>query len=252
MNFIVALRKEIMEQSRTHRLLIVAVVFTAFGLLSPLMARYMPEIFSTIPGMEQFTALMPPPTTADAIAQYVKNISQFGVLLAVLLGMGAVAQEKERGTAAMLLSKPMTRASFILAKFAGLMFTFVAGMALAGMGGYAYIWLLFEPLNMGGWLALNGMLLLYMLVYAALSLFFSTLVRSQAAAGGMSLGVLILLGLIGAVPSLSEKLPAELLNWGAQISLGAADPRWTALIVSLAVVIAAVTAAWLILRRQEL
>jgi hypothetical protein len=91
-----------------------------------------------------------------------------------------------------------------------------------------------------------------MLVYAALTLFFSTLVRSQAAAGGMSLGVLILLGLIGAIPSISTKLPAELLNWGAQISLGSTDPRWTTLIVSLAVVIAAVTAAWLILRRQEL
>lgn len=252
MSFFITLRKEIMEQSRTKRLLITCVVFTAFGLLSPLMARYMAEIFRFVPGGEQFTALIPPPTVTDAIAQYIKNISQFGVLLALLLGMGSVAQEKERGTAAMMLSKPISRASFLLAKFAGLAFTFLAGTALAAAAGYMYTLLLFEPLEINGWLALNGMIWIYTLVYAAITLFFSTLMRSQAAAGGMGFGVLVLLGLIGSVPSIAKVLPAELLNWGALISLGAAEPRWTALIISLAIITAAVIGAWLVLRKQEL
>ena len=34
----------------------------------------------------------------DAVTQYIKNIGQFGVILALLLTMGAVAQEKDKGT----------------------------------------------------------------------------------------------------------------------------------------------------------
>ncbi len=71
MNLYTALRKELMEQWRTSRLIILAVVLLVFGLTSPLLAKYMPELLKLIPGADQFAALVPKPTIVDAVAQYV-------------------------------------------------------------------------------------------------------------------------------------------------------------------------------------
>src|SRR4030042_2745633 len=107
MRLFVAFRKEWMELIRSYRLLIVAVVLVFFGLTSPLLAKFTPEIISFIPGGTDISKLIPPPTVWDAVTQYVKNMTQFGIILALLLTMGAVAQEKDKGTAAMMLVKPL-------------------------------------------------------------------------------------------------------------------------------------------------
>jgi ABC-2 type transport system permease protein len=134
--------------------------------------------------------MIPEQTVVDAIAQYVKNIEQFGILLALLLSMGLVAVEKERGTAALMLSKPLGRGNFILAKFLGVAVILLAALLVAALGGYYYTLFLFEALPLGNWLALNGALLLVFLVVAAITLLFSTLFNSQAAAAGAGLGSL--------------------------------------------------------------
>jgi ABC-type transport system involved in multi-copper enzyme maturation permease subunit len=156
MIFLAALRKELLEQWRTYRLLAVGVVLVVFGLLSPLIAKYTPEIIKLIPNGEALSHLLPTPTAMDAVTQYIKNIGQFGVILALLLTMGAVAQEKDKGTAAMMLVKPLPRATFLVAKFTALALTFTATIAIAGAACYYYTWLLFGALDAPRWLALNG------------------------------------------------------------------------------------------------
>src|SRR5512136_759349 len=117
MNLYNAFRKEWMEALRNYRLLIVGVVLIFFGLTSPLVAKIAPQILTVaIPGTD-ISKLLPPPTVSDAVTQYVKNMAQFELILALLLGMGMVAQEKDKGTAAMMLVKPMPRGSFLTAKF---------------------------------------------------------------------------------------------------------------------------------------
>src|SRR6266446_4703250 len=113
--FTALLRKEVVEQWRTLRLPVVATIFLLVGLSSPLLARFTPEILKAVGG-DQFQIVLPTPTAADAVDQLAKNIGQFGGLIAVLLTMGAVATEKEHGTAALLLTKPASRAAFLAAK----------------------------------------------------------------------------------------------------------------------------------------
>ena len=115
-------------------------------------------------------AAIPTPTVADAITQYVKNMSQFGILLALLMTMGVVVQEKERGTAAFFLTRPVSRETFLLAKFAALAVVFIVSLALAAIGCWYYTWVLFAPLAWGPFLALNGLMLVVFLVYMALAL----------------------------------------------------------------------------------
>jgi ABC-2 type transport system permease protein len=250
-----ALRKELLEQWRSYRLLIVVSVALLFGLTSPLLARYTPDLLRlAIPEgqLEAMMALFPEPTIADAVDQYLKNLFQFGILLALLVSMGAVAQEKDRGTAALMMAKPMPRGVFILAKFLALTVTFAVGIGLAGLAGYYYTWLLFGLMDVPAWLALNGLLLVCLLVYVALTLLCSTLTRSQVVAGGAAFGLLIVISTLGALPKVGDALPNRLLTWGAAAVRGAPLTAWPALWVSLGLIAAALLAAWLLFERQEL
>ncbi len=252
MIFLAALRKELLEQWRTYRLLAVGVILVVFGLLSPLIAKYTPEIIKLIPNGEALSNLIPTPTAMDAVTQYLKNIGQFGVILALLLTMGVVAQEKDKGTAAMMLVKPLPRVTFLVAKFTALALMFAVTIAIAGAACYYYTWLLFGALDTQHWLALNGLMLVYVLVYVALTLFCSVVTKSQAAAGGLALGLLFILGLTGSIPGLGEYLPGQLLAWGGGLMAGQGEAFWPALWVSVGIIVVALMGARLIFERQEL
>jgi ABC-2 type transport system permease protein len=252
MIFLASLRKELVEHLRTSRFLVLAAVFILFGLTSPLIAKFIPEILKAVPGGEQFAGLMPTPTMADAINQYIKNIGQFGILLAFLLSMGAVVNEKEKGTAALVLVKPLPRGFFILSKFLGLVFIFFIGISLAGLGGYYYTSLIFSPPDLSAWILMNLLMCLLFLVYVAITLLFSTLMRSQAAVIGLSFGTLLLMAGIGAIPSVANYLPNQLINWGASLLGSTPISAWPALWISLTIILICLVTAWLALNRQEL
>lgn len=252
MSFLVALRKEWLEQWRTYRLLVVGVVLVVFGLLSPLLAKYTPELIRLLPNGEALAELLPTVTAMDAVTQYLKNISQFGVILAVLLTMGVVVQEKEKGIAAIVLVKPLPRWAFLAAKFKALSLTFALSIALAGTACYYYTWLMFGALDVLGWLALNGLMLLFILVHVALTLFCSVVARSQAVAGGLAFGLLILLTLGGAMPVMGEYLPGQMLVWGTGLMAGNVATFWPAVGVSMGILLVSFLAAWRIFERQEL
>jgi ABC-2 type transport system permease protein len=252
MSFITAFKKEWLEQRRTKKLLIALIVLTLFGMTSPLLAKLTPQMMSLIPGAEAFASIIPTPTINDAVAQYIKNTTQFGILLALLFGMGSIAGEKEKGTAAFVLSKPMPRTIFVLAKFCAMGVTFMISLALAGLASYYYTYVLFGPLDPMLWLVLNVLLLLYMLVYVALTLFFSSLTRTQYVAIGGAFGALVVLGILSSIPGWGKFLPEGLITNASMFMNGAVVSEWQSIWVSLGILFAALTGACLVFRRQEI
>lgn len=217
--FVVALRKELLQQWRTRRVLVVGAVFALFGLISPLLAFFTPQLLANIEGAEQFANLVPTPTTVDALGQYIKNITQFGFIIAVLLGMGAVAGEKEKGTTAMVLSKPLPRWAFVLSKFVAQAAVYLLGFVLAVVGAYAYTAYLFEDLVLGPFLLGNLLLWLWLLTFAAVTLLGSTLANSTGAGAALALGGAIVLLVAGGIPQLSAFAPSALVGWASQLGL---------------------------------
>lgn len=252
MNFITAFNKEFLEQRRTRKFLIALVVLVLFGMTSPLMAKMTPQIMTMVPGGEAFVGLIPEPTINDAVAQYIKNITQFGILLALVFSMGSMTVEKDKGTAAMILSKPMPRGSFLLAKFASLALTFIIAVVIAGVAAYYYTYFLFGQMNVLNWLTLNGLIVLYILVYIAITLLYSTLTRTQYVAIGLSFGTLIFLGILGSLPGFGINLPDALISNASLLMSGYPVTNWTGLWVSLGIIVVSITTAWLVFRKQEL
>ncbi len=251
MSLFAELRKEWKYLLRSYRLLIVGIVLLFFGLTSPVLAKFTPELMTLIP-TGGITIQMPPPTVMDAIGQYVKNMGQFGVLLGLLLTMGVIAQEKDRGTAAMMLVKPLPRGTFLLAKFLGLAVMFAICLAIAGLAAYYYTYLLFEALNLLGWLVLNLLIFTYMLVIVSVTLLCSTLTRSQGAAVGIAIAAIVVGWFAGGILGLGKYMPGELITWGVRLLQGDSSPSWIALGVSLALIVVPLLVAWQVFKRQEL
>ena len=248
------LRKELLEQVRTMRLFVVAIVFALFGALSPMIARYTPEIVKAVAG-DQFslTGLIQTPTTADAIAQFLKNLTQFGALAAILLAMGAVAAEKERGTAAMILSKPVSRAAFLTSKLVAIAVNLLVSVAVAGALGYYYTLVLFKALPPADYAAMCLLLWLSLIVYAALTLLGSTLTRSTAAGAGVGFVFLVVTGIVSVLPRVGAYMPESLATPAASLALGTpAENLAGPVAVNLGLIVVALLVAWAVFRRQEL
>jgi len=250
------LRKELLESWRTRRLPVAIVLFLGVGILSPLTARYLPDILEVTLG-DQVSIPLPPPTAADSIAQLQKNLGQFGALIAIALAMGSVAAEKDRGTAAFILTKPASRGSFLGAKLVTLWLVLLLATVAGVLVGWAYTAILFEPLPLGGWLALAELTWLSLAAWASVTFLASTLTRSMAAAAGLGFTILIGLSLVAAIPPLTRFLPAGLDLPASQLALGQVDGvDWarlgTAVGGTLALIAGAVVGSWLAFRRQEL
>ncbi len=248
--FGVMLKKELREQLRTHRLLIATAVFLLFGLGTPLLIKYTPQLIEM--AGEDLIIEMPPPSAAMAIAEYASTIGQIGVLVAILVAMGVVARERSRGTAAMVLSKPVSTGAFITAKLTAMSITFISALILGSTACFVYTILLIEPADISSFLALNLLIALFLIVCLAITLFFSSIFRNQLAAGGIALVVIIAQALLIQIPGFGDYLPARVIVWGTDLVEGQATAAWGAVGISIALIIACLYFSQLILRRREL
>ncbi len=245
------LAKEMREQLRTMRLLVVLAVFGALGIFSPVLAKEMPEIIKSAGGNLQIT--VPTPTVRDAMVQFTKYVGQMGALIAILISMGAVTTEKERGTAGFMLTKPIGREEFLLGKIASIAILLGLGLALAGLLTAAYTAVLFEPLSMAGTVASIALLWLSLAVYAAITFLASVVTRSALVAGGVGFGAFIGVGIVSALPAIGPYMPGSLSAPAVSLALGLPGGDLAGpILINLVLVVLALGAAGIAFRGQEL
>jgi len=248
------LEKEMVEAWRTYRLGVVAALFLVLGVTAPVLTRYLPDIIKAL-APAGFNVDVPDLGIADVLDQLLKNIIQFGALAAILVTMGSVATEKERGTAAFVLAKPVTRTAFLGAKLVAIGMIFAIATALAVAGAWVYTGLLFFSPPVLPWIKLGVVIWLSTMVYASITFLGSVLMRSSLGAAGIGFAGLIALSLASVVPILSTWLPAGLIAVGKSIALEEASsdlhPLRT-IVASALIAGACLFLAWLRFRNEEL
>jgi ABC-2 type transport system permease protein len=248
--FPVLLRKDLTEQWRSRRMLIVTLVFLLAGFGSPLLAKYTPEIVARFGGVQ---LSFPTPTAADAIDQLLKNLGQFGPFAAILLAMGAVARELERGTAAFILSKPVSRRAFLISRFLALTVTLGTAVVAASLAAYAYTAILFTSLPVGGFIAAMLLVLLAVLVYAAVTFLGSTVLDSSLPAAGIGFAVFVTTAVLSAIPHVDQFTPLGLGTPAKALALGQhPEHLLISLVTNVVVLAAALIASWLVFRSKEI
>jgi ABC-2 type transport system permease protein len=251
----ILVRKELLESWRTYRLPVVAGLFLVVGLTSPLLAKFLPEIIKAAGGDQVGGLVVPTPTPADAVDQLWKNLAQFGAFAAIILAMGAVATERERGTAAFILSKSVSRGSFLAAKVVAIGVVLAIAVGLATAVAWVYTAILFEAMPVGGWVAMAVLAWIGLCAWAAITFLGSTVTGSAAAAAGLGFLALLVLSIASAIPGVGRFTPGGLAGPALAYAIGApvaiADVV-SAVIGSIVLIALALGAAAWSFRRQEL
>jgi ABC-2 type transport system permease protein len=255
----ILLRKEWLESWRTYRLPVIAGLFVLVGLTSPLLARYLPEIIEVAAGDTLGAAIpIPTPTAVDAVVQVQKNLAQFGALAAILLAMGSVASELERGTAAFVLARPVRRGTFLVAKAIsiGLILALCVGLAVAI--GWIYTAILFEPQPVDGWIAMALLGWLALCAWGALTFLASAVTGSALAAAGLGFVAFLVLSLVAVVPAIARWTPAGLTVPATELATGASTVAdlgvelWLPVVATTLLIALAVGGAHVAFGRREL
>jgi len=252
---LVLLRKELLESWRTLRLPIVTGLFLLVGLSSPLLAKFLPEIIKAATGDQLPSIPIPTPVAADAATQLWKNVAQFGAIAAIVLAMGSVAAEKERGTAAFVLSKTVSRGAFLAAKVASIGAVLAIGVVLATAVAWFYTAVLFEPLPAAGWVGFAVLAWLGLAVWGAITFAGSVVTGSTAAAAGIGFVGLLVLSIASAIPTIGDYLPGGLagpaIGMAAGTEVSTSDVATAVAGTLVLIVLAIVVAAWSF-RNQEI
>ncbi|MHA6512273.1 ABC transporter permease [Tessaracoccus sp. Z1128] len=212
------LAKDLVEIVRTWRIWVLPGILLFSAVTGPPTAAYTPELLATLGG-DIFTAEMPDPTWVDSYAQWTKNLSQIVAFALVIMLGSAISGEKRAGTAVMVLTKPVSRAGFVVSKFVSTAVLLV-GATLAAMlvtWGVTLIWFPDAPLR--PLLAATAAWLLFALLLVAVVLLGSAAVDSGAGAAGIGLGFFFLLMISGIWGPMLRWTPAGMVN--APVALGA-------------------------------
>lgn len=206
------IRKEFLEYIRTKKFLILVVVLLFIALSSPITAKLLPYIFESI-DLQGIKITIPDPTYIDAVDQYIKNLSQIGIFVIIFLVSGSIADEKTNKTFEILLTKPLSRAHIIIAKFASWFIALTSTViATAGIF-YFYSVSLFEAFDLMHFSIITGLMLVYILTVASVTLLASTFSKHSLAAAGIGIIFFLFAGpLFGIVDALTPYSPASIVG----------------------------------------
>ena len=113
---------------------------------------------------------------------------------AIIAGQDAIIGERQSGTAAWVLSKPVSRPAFVLSRMvSSVIGIFVTGVVVQGMVAYIQLSLrIGSPWPITGFLGMMGMLALNLLFYLALTYMLGSLFTSRGPVLGISLGMALI------------------------------------------------------------
>lgn len=206
------LKKEFLEIVRTKKLTILIIVLLFVAVSSPIIAKLIPTIFSNI-DLQGLALQIPEPTWRDAIDQFVKNLSQIALVVIVFMFAGTLAEEKNKKTLEIILTKPVARSSFVLAKFVASIASLSLVYLLTALIFYYYSVTLFGGFSLANFVLMALLLLLYLWQVVALTLFCSTFSNSQIVAAGTAFFIEILLvSILGSIDKISRYVPGYILG----------------------------------------
>jgi ABC-2 type transport system permease protein len=247
-------RKEFTEIVRTWRIWVIPGIALFFALSGPLLAKYTPQILTAALGSqgEAIFQALKTPTYLDAYAQWIKNLSQIMLFAIIIIYGGLVSSEKKSGTAILVVTKPVSRPAFVVAK----VLVHGAFIAVTVIAGTALTWAITKVAFVDAppaalWTATLAWLA-FALFFLAVMALVSVLVDSQAGAAGIGLGLYAVVSLSTLWRPMLLFSPAGLAAAPMAIAAGKDFPLAIPMLVTIAATIVLIYAAAEAFRLKEI
>ena len=219
------LKKEILEQIRTGKMMILGILFILFGIMNPAVAKLTPwllEIMADSMAQGGMTITAADPTALDSWMQFYKNIPM-ALIAFILMESSIFTREYQSGTLLLSLTKGLQRYKVVIAKTLVLTVIWTVGYWLCfgiTYGYNAYFWdnsvaqnLMYSVLCW--WI--------FGLWVIGLVVLFSAMANENSGVLIGTGGIVLVSSLLGFFPKLGKFLPT-LLTDGNALIYGTSEP----------------------------
>lgn len=204
-------KKEFIECIRSYKLMILIIVFLAFGFMNPIFAKYMPELLKSMMP-DGMSMKLPEPTVLDSWTQFFKNINQMGLIIFLLSFSSIISAEFQKGTLINMVTKGLSRKKIILSKTTFLICIWTicyVGCALVTLGYGLIFWTTWQLPHL---LLSLTCVWLFGIMMCILMLFGSIITGSSAGGLLLSGGIYIGLMLLDMLPDITKYNPVRLIS----------------------------------------
>ena len=188
--FIILFKKDLMELFRTKKVLIIGFIFIMFALLSPLMAKMMPELLKSA-GNEVMQISMPDATIVDSYGQFVKNLGQLGLFTLIIALGGLIVNEKRKGLYTNLINNNVKKHNFIFSKAVTQILVMTVIYAVSALLFSAYNYVIFNQFFITYSFLSFVSLYIYLIFVICLINLFSTISKSSIMSIMLGIGTVI-------------------------------------------------------------
>ncbi len=229
------LKKEILEQLRSGKLMILSILFVLFGIMNPATAKLTPwllEMMADSMAQGGMTITAADPTALDSWMQFYKNIPM-ALIAFILMESNIFTREYQSGTMLLSLTKGLSRYKVVIAKSLVLILLWTLGYWLCfgiTYGYNAYFW--------DNSIAKNLITsVVYWWVFGlwviGLVILFSTLSNENTGVLLGTGGIVLASSLLSFFPKLSKYLPTSLTDGNSLIyGLVDTDKYTTAFVIA--------------------
>ncbi|MDG5473853.1 hypothetical protein P6709_19180 [Jeotgalibacillus sp. ET6] len=205
--FYVLLKKELTEMWRSYKFLWMPILFLSLGIMQPLTSYYLEDLLKEFGGLPEAALIdFPIPSSTQVFIDTFSQFSQVGILLITLSLMGMFANERNKGIAQMILTKPVSYTNYFLSKWTAAILLITTSYIIGVLSALYYIRLLFEPLDLKNVLASSGYYFIWLIFVLTVVLFFSSILKKTGAVGAASILLIMILTIL---PSVFK----QLLKW---------------------------------------
>ena len=212
--------KEAREILRTWRIWVLPGILLFFALTGPVLAKLTPQLVGALAGDQFKGLLIPTPTYHDAYTQWIKNLSQIALFALIIVYASIISSERKSGTAVLVLTKPVSRTAFVIAKavvhsaflavlvVTGTLITWGVTAAVFGQAPGSALW------------SSSLVWLVFGVLFIALMTLLSVLIGSAAGAAGAGLGAYALVSIAAIWKPLGTYSPAALATMPSSLAAG--------------------------------
>lgn len=212
-------KKEVIEQIRTGKLVIMGILCVLFGIMNPAIALLTPWLLETFAESMQSSGLVVTATTVTALdswMQFYKNVPML-LIAFVLFESNIFTKEYETGTLVLSLTKGLKRYKVVTAKTLILYVLWTIGYWMSFGITYVYNAYYWDNSIAKNLMFSVGCWWIFGLWVISLMVLFSVMANSNAGVLVSTGGVVLVAYLISMVPKLGECLPTMLASSNALI-----------------------------------
>lgn len=197
MQWTTLMKKEMLQFWRNKQIIWVPLVMAILAVMDPITYYFLPEILELSGGLPEGAVFEIPELTAnDSFLLGVESLNFMGVMLLLLISMGAIAAERKSGVAEMMYTKPIHPFSYMMSKWLALLIVAAVALFTALAFNWYYTNVLYGELEFFVMIKTFGFYMVWLMFIVAVAIFFNAFLSKPGLVFASAAGVIFVMNLI--------------------------------------------------------